>query len=73
MHSPSQLLLDLPKFGSHAVAPGLPMNQELTTTRFATDEHKPEEVEGLRFTETPRLSIGRCMAPKLDYPGLFRM
>ena len=48
VHSPSQFLLDVPEFRFHAVAPGLPMNEEFALATFA-DEGEPEEVEGFRF------------------------
>src|SRR5262249_9216763 len=35
-----QLLLDLLEFRPHAVASGLPVDQELTLTRFSADEGK---------------------------------
>src|SRR5262245_27660652 len=38
VHPPSQLLLYLLEFSSHAVAPGFPFNQELTLARASADE-----------------------------------
>ena len=40
MHALAQLLLDLREFRPHAVASALTMYEELTPTRFVTDEDK---------------------------------
>ena len=62
MHAPSQLLLDLLELRPHAVAPGLPLEQEVARAGFAADEGEAQEVEGLRFAEPAllaRLSAAR--------------
>jgi hypothetical protein len=40
MHALAQLLLDLRELRPHAVTSAPAMNEELTPTRFATDEDK---------------------------------
>src|ERR687897_3268949 len=69
--SPSQLLLDLPELGSHAVAAGLPFDQEAAPTALAADEDEAQEVEGLRFAEPALGASGRCMAAELEQAGFF--
>lgn len=49
MHSLPQFTFDLLKFCPHAVAPGLPLEQEVILTRLSTDESKAQEIEGFRF------------------------
>src|SRR5712671_4547743 len=73
VHSPSQLLLDLLEFRFHAVAPGLPMNEEFAPATFAADEGEPEEVEGFRFAEPALRTLSRREAAERDQAGLFRM
>ena len=73
MHAPSQLLLDLPKLRPHAVAPGLPLDEELALAGLAADEGEAQEVEGLRFAEPTLGAPARRMAAELDQPGLVRM
>jgi hypothetical protein len=51
MHSPSQLLLDLPERRLHAIAPCDPLHEELPTAIAFADEGEAEEVEGLRLAE----------------------
>jgi hypothetical protein len=58
---------------AHAVAPALPVDQELAVTGLAADEGEAQEVEGLRFAEPTLLAIGRRMAAELDQAGLVRM
>src|SRR5918996_6140823 len=70
---PSQLLLDLPELGSHAVASGLPMDQEAPPTALAADEGEAQEGEGLRFAEPAPGAPCRRMAAELDQAGLFRV
>src|ERR687891_1985893 len=68
---PSQLLLDLPELGSHAVASRLPFDQEAAPTALAADEGEAQEVEGLRLAETALGASGRRMAAELEQAGLF--
>src|SRR6202023_1141166 len=51
MHAPPHLLADRLELRSHAVAPGLPFDQEATPARFTADEDEAEEVEGFRLAE----------------------
>src|SRR6266540_2475115 len=70
VHPPSQPFLDHPELRPHAVASGLPMNQELAPAGFAADEGEAQEVEGLRFAESAPFAIGRREAAELDQAGL---
>ena len=56
VHTPSHVLLDHPQLRPHAVAPGLPFEQEFAPAGFAADEGEAQEVEGLRLAE-PALSV----------------
>ena len=62
VHTPSQFPFDLLEFRCHAIAPGLPMDQERASTCRAADQSKAQEVEGLRFAKPALLSLGRRMA-----------
>lgn len=73
VHSPSQFLLDPPEFCFHAVAPGLPVNQEFSLAAFAANEGEPEEVEDFRFSEPAPRALGRRKAAERDQAGLVRM
>src|SRR4051812_49915501 len=61
VHPPSQLLLDHPELRLHAVAAGLPIDLEVTSTRLATDEGKAQEREGLRLAKPAPRSVRRCL------------
>src|SRR6478735_4056277 len=73
VHTPSQFPFDLLEFRCHAIAPGLPMDQERSSTCRAADQSKAQEVEGLRFAKPALLSLGRRMATKLNQSGFVRM
>src|SRR2546429_4693494 len=73
MHSPSQLLLDLPERRPHAIAPCDPFHEELPTAVAFTDEGKAEEVEGLRLAEPALSASFRCKAAEFDQAGLVRI
>jgi hypothetical protein len=73
MHTPSQLLLDSPELGPHAIASGLSLDEELARTVAFADERKAQEVEGLRFSEPAPGAPVRREAAKLDQTGLVRM
>src|SRR4051812_40603941 len=71
--APSQLFLDLLKPHPHAVAPGLPFEQEAPLAGSAADEGEAQEGEGLRLAEPALGASGRSKAAKLDQAGLVRM
>src|SRR5215211_6702449 len=71
--SPAQLLLDLSEFCLAAVAPGLPFELESPLAGLAADQRKPQEIEGLRLTETALLAVVHRIAAELDQPSLLRM
>src|SRR5436309_15189689 len=73
VHTPSHFLLDRPQLRPHAVAPGLPFEQEFTPAGFAANEGEAQEVEGLRFAEPSLLAVSHRKAPKLDKPGLLEV
>src|SRR5262245_16613419 len=73
VHPLSQLLLDLLEFCSHSVAPGLPLKEELASTRRAADKAKSQEIEGFRFANPALGAPSRRVATELDQAGLFRM
>jgi len=70
VHSPSQLLFDLPKGRLHAIAPCDPLHEELPTTVAFADEGKAEEVEGLRLAEPTLSASFRCKAAEFNQAGL---
>src|SRR5215471_20906048 len=70
MHPPAQLLLDRLEFRPHAVAPGLPFDQEAAPAGCSADEGEAQEVEGFRFAEPLLPAVCRRMASELDQPGL---
>src|SRR3982751_369083 len=71
--TPSQLFLDLPEPRPHAVAPGLPLEQEASLAGSAADEGEAQEGEGLRLAEPAPGASGRRLAAELDQAGLLRM
>src|SRR5580704_7197399 len=73
VHAPSQFLFDGFQFRPHAVAPGLPLDEELAPARLAADEGEAQEVEGLRLAEPALLAVRRREAAELDQAGLVRM
>ena len=73
MHSASQRLLDFPELGPHAVAARLPFELEITPQRFAADQHKTQELEGLRFGKPTLLAVLRRKAAELNQAGFVRM
>src|SRR5229473_6305748 len=73
VHSSPQLRLDFLQLGPHAVAPGLPLKLEGSPSRFAADEHKTQEPEGLRLAEPALLAVLCRKAAELDQAGLIRM
>src|SRR5271165_4588854 len=73
VHAPSQFLLDGLQLRPHAVASGLPLDEELARPRLAADEGEAQEVEGLRLAEPAPLAVRRCEAAELDQTGLVRM
>src|ERR1700730_3842436 len=65
MSALSQFLLDFLELRPHAVASGLPMEQEVALERLATDEGEPQEVEGFRLAEPAPFASGCRMAGAL--------
>jgi hypothetical protein len=72
MHSPPQVVLHSPESRPHALASGLPKNLELSLACLPADERETQKGERLRFAKTMLLAPCRCMAAKLDKPGLIR-
>src|SRR3954451_9368111 len=72
-HPPSQLLLDHPELRLHAVAAGLPIDLEVSSTRLATNEGKAQERAGLRLAKPAPRSVRRCLAAELNQAGLVRV
>src|SRR3954464_12726219 len=60
-HPPSQLLLDHPELRLHAVAAGLPIDLEVSSTRLATNEGKAQDakVSGLPSPRRARFAAAR--------------
>src|SRR5215471_5340589 len=56
MHALSQFLLDSLEPCPHAVPPRRPLDEETASPRSAADEHKPQELEGLRLAKAAFLS-----------------
>jgi hypothetical protein len=73
MPAPLQLLLHFPELRPHAVAPGLPADQEFALARFPADEREAKEFECFRFSESALLAVRRREAAELDQAGLLRM
>jgi hypothetical protein len=69
----SQFLQDFLEFRPHAVASGLPVEQEVALERLAADEGEPQEVEGFRFAEPSPRATFRRKASELDQSGLLGM
>ncbi|WP_370655779.1 hypothetical protein, partial [Paracraurococcus lichenis] len=57
--APSQPFLDIPEPRLHAVAPGLPFEQEASLAGSAADEGEAQEGEGFRLTEPALGASGR--------------
>jgi hypothetical protein len=73
MPSPPQPLLDLLELRLHAVAPGLPLDEEAAGTRLAAEHGEAQEVEGLRLAEPAPRAPGRSEAAEREQAGLVRM
>jgi hypothetical protein len=73
MHSPPQLLLDLPERCPHAIAPCDPLYDGLPMVVAFTNEGKAEKVEGLRLSEPTLSASVRRKAAELDQAGLIRI
>lgn len=73
MHAPPQFLLDLLELRPHAVAPGFPREEELTSARLAANEGEAQKGEGLRFSDSASLAVARSKAPEFNDTGLVRM
>ena len=71
MHAATPLVLDLPKLGPHAIAPGFALEQECSAPALAAGEREPQESKGLRFAEPAPLAPHRCLAAELQQAGLF--
>ena len=69
---PSHLLLDLPELGAHAVAPGLPFDQEAARRLLPQMKVKPRKWK-VRFAEPAPGAPCRRMAAELEQAGLVRM
>lgn len=69
----SQLLLDFLELRPHAIPMRLPVDQEGAATGLAADEDKSQESEGLRLPKPLLQTICRCVATKLQQPGLVRV
>jgi hypothetical protein len=68
----SQRLLDLPQLRAHAIPSGLPPDLEITPPGLRADQHKAQELEGLRLATPALLAVLRRKAAELDQPGLAR-
>src|SRR5262245_55201878 len=73
MHPLSQFLLDLLELYTHAITPGLPLEEKLPAARCATHKDEAQESEGFRFANPALGAPVRREAAKLDQSGLFRM
>src|ERR1039457_6831052 len=73
MHPSSQFILYPLERAPHAIAPGLPVNQEVPAARFSADQDESQEGKGLRIILTALLASFRRMAAELDQLGLFRV
>src|ERR1700730_15167099 len=69
-----ELLLDLPKFGSHALGHRLPSEHEAAAIPPGPAIMlEPQEVERLRLAEASSAAVRNCVPPKLDEPRLLGM
>jgi hypothetical protein len=66
VHAPSHLLFDRSQLRPHAVAPGLPFEQEGTPAGFATDEGEAQKAKALRFAKPALNAPFRRKAAELD-------
>src|SRR6266436_4109245 len=73
VHLPSQSFLDFLELGPCAVTARLPLDLEITPPRFAANEHKTQELEGLRLGEPALLAVLRRKATELNQAGLVRV
>ena len=73
MHPSPKPRLDLRELRLQSVASGLPLELEVSSTRFAADEGEAQDSEGLRFAEPASFTVGRRMTTKLDQAGFVRM
>src|SRR5262249_21911854 len=73
VHALTQFLLYLRELRTHAIAPTLAMNEELTVARLPANEDKAQELEGLRLAKSRPCASVRRMAAKLDQAGLVRV
>src|ERR1039457_42871 len=73
MHPSSQFILYPLERAPHAIAPGLPVNQEVPAARFSADQDESQEGKGLRIILTALFASFRRMAAELDQLGLFRV
>jgi hypothetical protein len=69
VHALSQFLFDRLELCPHAVAPGLPFDQEATPAGFAADEGEAQEVEGLRLCEPAAFAAVPALLGAFLYPG----
>jgi hypothetical protein len=70
MPAPLQFGLHLVQLLPHPLPHGPPHNEELPRPGLPADMREAQEVEALRLSLTPLLSVGRCIAPKLEDAGL---
>src|ERR1700716_1947780 len=63
---PSQSLPSFLAAWPHAVTARLPLNLQITPPRFAANEHKTQELEGLRLGEPALLAVLRRQATELN-------
>jgi hypothetical protein len=68
-----QRLLDLPQLRAHAIPSRLPPDLEVAAPGLAADEHKAQELEGIRFPKPALLAVLRRKAAELDKSRLVRM
>ena len=72
MHPPSQFLLDLRELCPHAITPGSPFKEEFAPSGLTADVGEPQELEGLRLSETI-LSSRAATASGRCFPSAFGM
>ncbi len=73
MHLSSQRVFDLSQLGLHAIASGLPLDEEFSLTCLAADESEAQEVKSLRLAKTRSGALIRCKAAERDQLSLVRM
>jgi len=73
VHAAPQLCLNFSKFHAHAVAPGLTLELEGSTSGLTTDEREPQEHERQRFSYPVLLTSDRRIATELQQSGLLLM